>query len=237
MIKAAINGIRTNADHPRLPFDGELAAQESARCIEVGAKAIHVHVWNIHGQESLEPVDVASFLSAIRLACPNIPVGISTGSWIVPDLGKRLHLIEAWEIQPDFVSLNTDEPGWMEVAEVLLHKGIGIEAGICNKIAAESLASWPKRDHCLRVLLEPNEATIEAAQANVEAIEEILDRAVPNLPRLLHGLDETTWPMVKFAAERGYDTRIGFEDSIFLPNGERAEYNDELVREAIKIMS
>lgn len=237
MIKAAINGVRSNAYHPRLPFDANTAAQESARCIMDGAGAIHVHVWNRQNQESLAPVDVAQFLTAIRTTCPNIPVGISTGEWIVPNLDERLSCIANWEVLPDFVSLNTDEADFETVAGLLLSKNIGIEAGIFNSGAVQAFAAWGKRDQCLRVLIEPNETTVDAAILNVKQIETILDDAAPQLPRLLHGLDSTTWPMVQLAAERGYSTRIGFEDSAYLPTGQVAEFNDELVLAAAKIMN
>lgn len=237
MIKAAINGVRPHTYHPRLPFDADTAAKESARCVAAGAGAIHVHVWNAQNQESLAADDVANFLNAIRAACPGIPVGISSGEWIVPDLAERLKHIQAWDVVPDFVSLNTDEADFEKVAGVLLSKNIGIEAGIFNKTAVQAFAAWEKRDRCLRILIEPNETTVKAAINNVIQIETILKDTAPQLPRLLHGLDETTWPMVKLAAERGYDTRIGFEDSAYLPDGQMAEFNDELVRAAAKIMS
>jgi uncharacterized protein (DUF849 family) len=36
------------------------------------------------------------------------------------------------------------------------------------------------------------------------------------------------------AARRGYDTRIGLEDALTLPDGSAAKGNEELVAEAVK---
>ncbi|MEM7128072.1 MAG: 3-keto-5-aminohexanoate cleavage protein [Chloroflexota bacterium] len=237
MIKAAINGMRNSDFHPRLPFNAEQAATESQRSIAAGAEAIHVHVWHTNGAESLHPVDVTRFLNAVRAKCPDIPVGLSTGEWIVPNLAERLQMIEAWDVTPDFVSLNLHEDGFEEVARTLWQKGVAIEAGLFDFAAAEKFSRWSERESCIRILLEPNETTVEAATATVAAIESILDTTAPTIPRLLHGLDATTWPMVRLAAKREYDTRIGFEDTATLPGGRMAQSNEELVRAAIIEMS
>jgi uncharacterized protein (DUF849 family) len=91
---------------------------------------VHVYVRGSDGQESLEPEDVASALEAIRAACPDIPVGISTGAWIVPDIRHRLSLISAWDVFPSFASVNVHEDWALQVISLLLRRGIGVEAGI-----------------------------------------------------------------------------------------------------------
>lgn len=68
-------------------------------------------------------------------------------------------------------------------------------------------------------------------------MEAILDNVALTVPRLLHGLDATTWAMVELAAQRGYATRIGFEDSAFLPDGRLAQSNEELVKVAVNVMN
>jgi uncharacterized protein (DUF849 family) len=56
-------------------------------------------------------------------------------------------------------------------------------------------------------------------------------------PRLLHGFEHSAWPLLDIALQRGYDTRIGFEDTLFMPDGSRAPSNAALVaaaRERVK---
>jgi uncharacterized protein (DUF849 family) len=62
----------------------------------------------------------------------------------------------------------------------------------------------------------------------------VLDRAGVKIPRLLHGLNGTAWDLIDAAVKRGYDTRIGFEDTLLLPNGAQAASNVALVTEAVK---
>jgi uncharacterized protein (DUF849 family) len=56
-----------------------------------------------------------------------------------------------------------------------------------------------------------------------------------DLPCVLHGLDATAWPLLEEAKRRGYGSRIGFEDTLSMPDGSRAESNAELVAAARKV--
>jgi uncharacterized protein (DUF849 family) len=46
-------------------------------------------------------------------------------------------------------------------------------------------------------------------------------------------MNEWTWPLVQDAFRRGHDTRVGFEDSVLLPDGTIAESNAQLVHAAL----
>src|SRR5262249_55852151 len=148
LLKAAINGRRTRNEHPAVPLTPHQQAQQSALAVAVGAGAIHVHPRDTHGRESLAPDDLAAALQAIRAACPSTPVGVSTGAWIVPEVDRRLALIGAWEVLPDFAGVNFHEPGALEVARLLLRKGVAVEAGIWNVPAAERLHRSGLSEHC-----------------------------------------------------------------------------------------
>ena len=124
-------------------------------------------------------------------------------------------------------------PGPPQVIELLLARGVGVEAGIWNAPAAVSLIKSGLADECLRILLEPAEASC-SARANLVQIEDVLIGVTR--PRLLHGLGHCAWHLVEMAARRRYDTRTGFEDTLRLPDGTLAASNGELVRAALRIM-
>lgn len=71
----------------------------------------------------------------------------------------------------------------------------------------------------------------------VGAIERVLNSGTVEIPRLLpvllHGTEATAWPMMAEAIIRGYDVRIGLEDTLVLPDGRMAQGNAELVAEAV----
>jgi uncharacterized protein (DUF849 family) len=232
LLQAAINGARAPEAHPALAVSAAQFAEAASAAIRSGAGEVHLHVRRADGRESLHPAPVADVISAVRQACP-APLGISTGGWIESNPDRRLALVSQWHVRPDFASVNFDEPGAAELAQRLIELGVGVEAGVANGAAAEVLAGSGLLARCRRVLLEPSEDDLSAALETVSRIEQILDRQGRPRPRLLHGTGPTTWPLLLAARARGYDTRIGLEDTLHLPNGRVARDNAELVTAAM----
>lgn len=235
-LKAAINGARAAGAHPALPVTAEeiAAAARSARA--AGADAIHLHVRDAAGDESLAGDDVETVLTAVRAICPETPIGVSTGAWVVPDPAERLRAIEGWRLLPDFASVNFHEARAFEVAELLLSRGVGVEAGLWHLPAADLFVTSGLAPRCVRVLIEPMQSDVESALAHATAIAATLDRARVEAPRLLHGTGETAWPLLHAAATRGFATRIGLEDVLELPEGALAPDNAALVLAARSIL-
>jgi uncharacterized protein (DUF849 family) len=261
LIKAALNGGRTRAEHPAIPITPAELAASAKESVAAGAGAIHFHIRGPDGRESLDPADVAKALNAVRAAVPGTPVGVSTGAWILRDAQLRHEVVSRWKVLPDFASVNFKEEGALPLAELLLCRGIGVEVGLSDvqgtqvfvtsgvqlshqQVVAEMMLSEADvflptgiGSRCLRVLLEPFETSTEAALKTLDQIEGMLDAAGIDLPRVLHGLNETAWDLIDEAAARGYDTRVGFEDILTLPNGKQAPGNAALVTEAYRRMS
>jgi beta-keto acid cleavage enzyme len=80
--------------------------------------------------------------------------------------------------------------------------------------------------------IEPVEVSTAEALELVEDIHRALDRLGLTAPRLQHGNGEATWVLLTDAIRRGLDTRIGLEDTLYEPNGERTGGNEALVRSA-----
>lgn len=232
LLQAAINGARDPEAHPALPLSAAQFAEVASGAVRSGAGEVHLHVRGPDGRESLHPAPVAHIVTAVRQACP-APLGISTGAWIESDPDRRLAVVSQWKVRPDFASINFDEPGAPELARRLLDLGVRVEAGVATVAAAEVLAGSGLLARCLRVLLEPNEHDVSAALTTVSLLEQILDPRGHPRPRLLHGTESTTWPLLRSARERGYDTRIGLEDTLLLPDGRVARDNAELVAAAM----
>ena len=234
LIKAAINGGRTKAEHPRVPVSPEEIARDIIECLAAGVSVIHLHVRSVSGVESLDPDDVARTISAVRAAAPSAALGVSTGDWIVPH-PQRLEVINRWYVIPDFASVNFIEPGAAELTELLLSKGVAVEAGLSDEEAARIFVKTSLASRCVRVLLEPQEQNIEAARQTVAAIEALLEENQITLERVLHGTELVTpWPLLKDALAKGYGIRIGFEDTLVLSDGRPANSNADLVSDALK---
>lgn len=236
-MKAALNGNRSPDEHPGVPITPQQLAQAALEAVEAGADALHFHPRNAAGMESLEAQDVAAALEAVRAACPGVPVGISSGWWILPDAGARLAAVRAWTALPDFVSVNWHETGAPELAEVLLERGVGVEAGLWTADALRAFLAWPRRDEVLRVLVEMPDQPIRTYKAELQGMFTLLDAADLSKPVVLHGLGESAWPLLREAARRGLGARIGLEDTLLLPGDfDGAADNAELVRVAREML-
>jgi uncharacterized protein (DUF849 family) len=234
LIEAALNGGRTRSQHPAIPQSPDELAQAARESVAAGAGAIHFHVRGSDGRESLAPSDVAAAVNAVRSAVSGTPFGVSAGAWILNDPALRHKMVSEWKVLPDFASVNFKEEGAVKLAQLLLSRGMGIEAGLSDTFGAEILITSGLAARCLRILLEPQENSADTALANVNAIEAALKAGGVKLALLLHGLDATAWELLDAAAARGYDTRIGFEDVLTLPSGAPAASNAQLVAEAVR---
>jgi uncharacterized protein (DUF849 family) len=233
LLKAAINGGRAKAQHAAVPVTPEEQAADVVACINAGAHAIHLHVRSADGKESLDAQDVAKTLAVVRAAAPEAKVGVSTGAWIVPGTAERFAAIESWTVQPDFASVNFSEAGAVELAELFLTRNVGLEAGLIAPADARALIASGLASSCLRILIEPQEQDLKSALKNVDQISlELSDSSITSR-LLLHGTEVSSWPMLDEAVRRGWYTRMGLEDTIFLPSGKLATGNAELIAAAV----
>jgi uncharacterized protein (DUF849 family) len=241
LIKAAINGTRRRSEHPAVPVKPDELATAVVECLKAGANAIHIHVRAISEYESLYAEDVARTLLAIRSASPDAQIGVSTGAWILPDPAARFQAVAAWEVLPDFASVNFVEDGAIELAQLLLSRGVAVEAGLSDEEAARIFIKSGLASACVRVLIEPQEQEMEKALETVTRIEKVIESGGFEFPRLLplllHGTEATVWPMMAEAIIRGYDVRIGLEDTLLLSDGTAARTNADLVAQAVKRIS
>lgn len=231
MLKACVNGPRTPAEHDRLPISADDIAADVVRVVAAGADAVHVHVKDETGADTLHGAALADVLHAVRAAAPGTQVGVTTGAWADPDPHERLARIAAWTVMPDFASVNWHEDGAEQVAELLLERGVGVEAGLWHVGAAAAWSASALSGRCLRVLLElPDGLDPTATEREADAL--VTAVAGTELPILLHGLGSSCWPALRHAVARGLDTRVGLEDVLVLPDGALAPGNAALVAAA-----
>jgi uncharacterized protein (DUF849 family) len=180
---------------------------------------------------------VLAAVAAVR-AATGLPVGVTTGIWTVDgDVGRRLTLIAGWTGQdrPDFASINMNEPGTDDLADLLTSRGIAIEVGAWTTDDVSKLAASTFADRILRVLLEPVDRSPSGAVATALEASAELTRLGIDVPQVHHGYGSATWDVIKEAAARGFDIRVGLEDTTVLPDGTTAAGNGELVAAAVRL--
>ena len=159
-LQAALNGDRI---HPAAPRPPTAIAEAARAAVDAGAHSVHVHAFDDGGRETLDGAACAKVLRAIRALCPETPISLTTSAAIVGDPRERFRIVEAWEEMPDLVTANQGEPGIVELCELLLSRGVAIEAGLLSTNDARAFVRSGLAGRCRRVLIEPLDADPDAA--------------------------------------------------------------------------
>ena len=234
-LQACLNGGRPPGQAPATPA---ALASAAADAVAAGAQGLHVHPRDAGGSESLLPGDVGAAVAAVRAAVgADVEISVTTGAWVAPGVAERGACVEAWEVLPDSASVNWHEDGAAELAELLQARGVGIEAGLWSVDDAVGFLGWPGRESVRRVLVEAIDDEGPAGVATAAAVVAVLHRGGVRGPLLVHGLGGSTWPVLRWSAERGHAVRIGLEDVLVLPDGSPAPDNAALVRAAAEVLA
>ena len=228
-LQAALNGDRI---HPAAPRNPAAIAEAARTVVAAGAQSVHVHAFDDAGRETLDGAACAKVLRAIRALCPETPISLTTSAAIVRDAVERFSIVEAWEEMPDLVTANQGELGIVEFCELLLFRGVGIEAGLLSIADARTFVLSGLADRCRRVLIEPLEADSDTAVQHAAVMEDIVVSAGITLQQVHHGYGIACWAVNRRALDRGHGIRTGLEDVTLLPDGKEARDDADLVAAA-----
>lgn len=234
LLQAALNGGR---EHPAVPRTPEELAAEAHAAVDAGAESLHLHPYDEHGCETLAPEPCASTLRAVRAACPEVPISLSTSVGIESDTEERKALIADWTELPDLVTANMGEEGILELCELLIERGVGIEAGLLSLDDAHAFVASGIAPRCVRTMVEPLDSDPLDAVDHAEAIEQTLADDEIQLEQVHHGDGIASWAVNERAVTRGHGIRTGLEDTTILPDGHTASGNGELVAAAASLVA
>lgn len=237
LIQVALNGGTSRAKHAAVPITPTELAADAQAAQRAGAGAFHVHPRDAVGAQTLEPEHVLAAVAAVRVAT-GLPVGVTTGIWTVDgDVRRRLALVAGWTgaDRPDYASINMNEPGIEELADLLTSLSIGIEAGVWTAGDALALGQSGFRDRIRWVLMEPEDETpAEAVRSAAAAAAELAMLGIA-ARQVRHGYGSATWDVLRASLADGQDIRIGLEDTTVLPGGEVAAGNADLAAAAARL--
>ncbi|WP_193370207.1 3-keto-5-aminohexanoate cleavage protein [Pelagibius marinus] len=244
ILAVAPNGARkTQADHPAVPISPAEIAATAAAAQAAGASMIHLHVRDAEQKHSLDVGAYREATAAVREAVGDGMV-IQVTSEAVGIFTAEQQMAMVRELQPEAVSLAIRElvpVGGEEEAREFLAWLVG--AGILPQYilyAAEDVERFAKLQ--ADGVIPPGPAFLLFVLGRYTAGQ----RSVPN--DLLPFLSEIeAWPeaaklpwaicafgpketaCVTAAATLGGHARVGFENNLFLPSGEQAHDNAQLV--------
>lgn len=232
-LQAALNGDRVHPAAPRAPT---AIAEAALAAVDAGAHSVHVHAFDDAGRETLEGAACARVLRAIRALCPEIAISLTTSAAIAEDPRARFRIVEAWEEMPDLVTANQGESGIVELCELLLSRGVGIEAGLLSTEDARAFVGSGLAGRSRRVLIEPLDADPDAAVQHAAEMEDIVVSAGIALEQVHHGYGIACWAVNRRGLDRGHGIRTGLEDVTLLPDGSPARDNADLVTTAARLI-
>jgi uncharacterized protein (DUF849 family) len=257
ILSCSISGAIANRDQcPAIPYTPEEYAAEARRAVDEGCSQIHIHARTPDGVPSYEIEDFKAITDAIR-AEVDVIVNYSTGAIGVP-LEKRIAYLR--ELKPDVAALNMSSMNYAKYSR--RRKDFVFKAVFENSFdtiielltALNEVGIKPEHEcfdagHVanldplldMGLLAEPLQISlvmgvnggIRPNARNVAFMSEQIPGGAegPNQWQVI-GISRDQWKLLGAALVLGGNVRAGLEDNFYLPNGEMARSNGELIAKA-----
>ena len=256
VITCSISGSLANRDQcPAIPYTPEEYAAEARRIVDEGGVQIHIHARKPDGTPSYEVEDFRAIHDAIRAEVGDgVIMNFSTGAIGVP-LDKRIEYLRA--VPPEVAAVNMGSMNYakysrtrkdfvfkavfpnpfdeiIELLKALNELGIKPEHECFDLGHVGSL--WPLID--MGVLHPPLHVDfVMGVIGGVPPTARNMAAMADNLPEGRHhwgviGISREQWMLVASALTLGGSVRVGLEDNFYLPNGEMARSNGDLIAKA-----
>ncbi len=249
IITCAMSGaVTTRAQCPAIPYSLDDYAMEAKRAYDAGAAVVHIHARDDDGAPTYSSERFKAIGDAIRKACPII-LNFSTGT-IDPTVKKADHVRE---YKPEIGALNM---GSMNYAKYNPKRKSWVfnfvfenrfddiqylitmmnEAGVKPELECFDTGHVHSVEPLIDMgLLEGNLdfSLIMGVVGGIKATARHLAFQAENLPPgstwKVVGISRDQWMLCAAALSLGGNVRVGLEDNFYLPNGEMAKSNGELV--------
>lgn len=255
VITCAISGVLANREQcPAIPYTPAEYAAEARRIVDEGGTMIHIHARKPDGSPSFEVEDYRAISDAIRAEVGDAAIiNFSTGT-VGVSVEKRVAYLR--ECRPEVAALNMGSMNYAkysrsrkdfvfnmvfanpfeEIIELLRamnelhikpeHECFDIgHVGSLEPLIDMGVLSPPLHVDCIMGVV----GGIPPSARNLAAM-------VDNVPAGSHwgviGISREQWLIVAAALTLGGSVRVGLEDNLYLPSGEMARSNGELIAQA-----
>jgi 3-keto-5-aminohexanoate cleavage enzyme len=255
IVTAALTGVLATRKHcPHLPYTALEIADEAVRSYEAGATIVHIHAREDDGSASWRPELFAEIGERIRARCPVI-LNFSTGG-IGSTIQERSRHVPA--VKPELAALNMGSMNYSIYSsrqKKFLMRGVFLnpfedieyllklmnENGVIPELECFDAGHICNADPFIDMgLLKPpfHFSLILGVTGGISATPQNLRNQVGLLPEgaqwQLIGISQEQWPLLDLSLDLGGHIRVGLEDNFYLPTGEMAKSNAELVEVAVK---
>jgi uncharacterized protein (DUF849 family) len=257
VITCAISGALANRDQcPAIPYTPEEYAAEARRIVDEGGVHIHIHARRPDGTPSYEAEDFTAIHDAIRAEVGDAAIlNFSTGT-IGVSVEQRIAYLKA--CPPEVAALNMGSMNYAKYSarrkdfvfstvfpnpfdEIIALLKAMKELGIKPEHECFDLGHvgslWPLID--MGILEPPLHADfvmgvvggVPATARNLAAMADNLPEGVPAHWGVI-GISRAQWTLLAAALSLGGSIRVGLEDNLYLPDGQMARSNGELIAKA-----
>jgi 3-keto-5-aminohexanoate cleavage enzyme len=256
VVTCALTGVLANRKQcPYIPYTPAEIGEEAKRAYDAGAAAVHIHARNDDGSPTFSPAVFAKIKEEVRKRCP-ILLNFSTGT-ILDDVTEQSAYIR--ESRPEIAALNMGTMNYSKYSRgrksfdfdmvfpntygkiIKLLKAMN-EAGVKPELecfdSGHTQGVWPLVD--MGVLKAPLQFSfivnvLGGIPAHVESLQ-LQTKIMPQGSEWeVIGISHGQWRMLATALVLGGNIRCGLEDHLYLPNGEMAKSNGELVEVAVRM--
>jgi 3-keto-5-aminohexanoate cleavage enzyme len=262
IITCSISGAVANRDQcPAIPYTPEEYAAEAKRAVDEGATMIHIHARTPDGVPSYEIEDFRAITEAILGAVDDVVINYSTGAIGIPN-EKRIAYLR--ELRPDVAALNMSSMNYAKYSSkrkdfvfkavfensfdtIIEFLTVMNELGIRPEHECFDSGHVANLDPLIDMELLEEPLQIEAVMGvngGIRPTPKNLAHMADQIPGGAEsrnnwgviGISRDQWRLVAAAASLGGNVRVGLEDNFYLPNGEMARSNGDLIAQARGIL-
>jgi uncharacterized protein (DUF849 family) len=258
IITCSISGAIANRDQcPAIPYTPEEYAAEARRIVDEGGSMIHIHARTPEGTPSYEIEDFRAITEAILAAVDDVIINYSTGAIGVP-LEKRIAYLR--ELRPDIAALNMSSMNYAKYSarrKDFVFKAVFENSfdTIIELLTAMNECGIKPEHECfdtghianldplldMGLLREPLQIScVMGVNGGIRPNARNLAHMAENVPGGpdgpnewgVIGISRDQWMLVAAALTLGGNVRVGLEDNFYLPNGDMAGSNGDLIAKA-----
>lgn len=256
VITAALTGVLANRDQcPYIPYTPVEIADEAKRAYDAGAACVHIHGRTDDGKPSWDLDTFKRIKEEVRKRCPII-LNFSTGT-VGDDVSMQEAIIR--ETRPEIAALNMGTMNYAKysakrkafVFDMVFDNTFGKiermltamnESGVKPELecfdTGHTNSIWPLYD--MGKLKKPTQfsfimGVLGGLPTTIEALQLQKSIIPAETTWEVIGIGKEGWRLIASALVLGGNIRCGLEDNFYLPNGEMAKSNGELVERAARL--
>ncbi len=258
IISCSISGAIANRDQcPAIPYTPEEYAAEARRAVDEGASQIHIHARTPDGAPSYEIEDFRAITEAILAEVGDVIINYSTGAIGVP-IEKRLEYLRA--LRPDVAALNMSSMNYAKYSrrrQDFVFKAVfenSFDTIISFLTEMRELGIKPEHEcfdagHVanldplidMGLVTAPHQISlVMGVTGGIRPTSRNLGFMAEQIPGgpdeganwQVIGVSRAQWHLLATSLVLGGNVRAGLEDNLYLPDGEMAKSNGELIAKA-----